>query len=321
MSSKSSIQAVSSIATALNPTLMSGRPLHGLRSVPEPTTIESLPNVEVSFDPAGRTLWTFMRPDGRPSFSPPLLRDLRTIQHRIHAVADATGGSLPFRYVVVGSRVPGIFNLGGDLALFAEKIMQKDREGLRRYAHGCVDVVFANADGYGHFVTSVALVQGDALGGGFEAALSCNIIVAEKHAKFGLPEILFNLFPGMGAYTLLTRRIGARMAEKMILSGQTYSAADLHDMGIIDVLAEPGDGEATVREHLARLDRRYNAHEAILRTRQLVNPVSHQELRDVTDIWVDAAMRLTESDLRKMLRLVNAQNRRIQSDEPASAAG
>ena len=48
--------------------------------------------------------------------------------------------------------------------------------------------------------TTISLVQGDALGGGFEAALCGDIIIAEKQARFGFPEVLFNLFPGMGAY-------------------------------------------------------------------------------------------------------------------------
>ncbi|MDG6095020.1 crotonase/enoyl-CoA hydratase family protein [Acetobacter sp. AN02] len=251
--------------------------------------------VDPIYEAAARTLWIFMQPDGRPSFTPQLLRDLHLTQATLSQVVTSAGTEArPVRHVVVASHVPGIFNLGGDLALFSKKIRENAREELRRYAHACVDVVFANADGYGHDLTTVALVQGDALGGGFEAALSCDVIIAEKDAVFGLPEVLFNLFPGMGAYTLLSRRIGMKAAEKMILSGQTYSAGELHTMGIVDVLAEPGEGEAAVRDYLSRLDRRYNSHHAMSRVRQHVNPVSHQELRDVTDIWVDAAMKLTD---------------------------
>ena len=62
----------------------------------------------------------------------------------------------------------------------------------------------------------------------------------------GLPEILFNLFPGMGAYSLLARRIGLRAAEELILSGKVLPAAKLHEMGIVDVLAKDGEGEAAV---------------------------------------------------------------------------
>jgi len=57
--------------------------------------------------------------------------------------------------------------------------------------------------------------------------------VAEKNAKMGLPEIMFNLFPGMGAYHLLCRRLPAVKAEQLILSGHTYSADELHEMGVV----------------------------------------------------------------------------------------
>src|SRR3712207_4090014 len=95
-------------------------------------------------------------------------------------------------------------------------------------------------------VITVALVQGDALGGGFECALAHDLIVAERSAKFGLPEVLFNLFPGMGAYSFLSRRIGRQAAERMILSGRVHTAEELHEMGLVDVLAPDGEGEEAV---------------------------------------------------------------------------
>ena len=69
-------------------------------------------------------------------------------------------------------------------------------------------------------LTTITLVQGDALGGGFEAAISSNVVIAEKSAKFGLPEVLFNLIPGMGAYSFLVRRTSPDLAEKIIMSGE-----------------------------------------------------------------------------------------------------
>ena len=117
----------------------------------------------------------------------------------------------PVRFLVLASRAPGVWNLGADLKLFAELIRSRDRANLWRYAHSCCGFAFANATGLGFDlpVVSVALIQGDALGAGFELALSSNLIVAERSAKFGLPEILFNLFPGMGAVSFLSRRIPA----------------------------------------------------------------------------------------------------------------
>jgi DSF synthase len=265
------------------------------------------PTLQIELDVPTKALFCYKRPEGRPSYTPELLRDLSRMQSDIYL---ATATSEPFRYFVVGSRVPGTFNLGGDLDLFGAKIRAGDREALRTYAHACIDVVYTNATGYDRRVTTVALVQGTALGGGFEAALSCHHIVAERSATFGLPEVLFNLFPGMGAYSFLSRRMDAIRAEKLILSGKVYTASELYEMGLVDMLAEDGEGEVAVRTYLAKLDRRYNSHQAVLQVRHRVNPLTREELIDVVDVWVDAAMRLDDSDLRKMARLVRAQTRR-----------
>ena len=98
---------------------------------------------------------------------------------------------------MLASDVPGVFNLGGDLDLFRQHIMAGDRGGLLRYAKACIEVLYGNIINLGRDLTTVSLVQGDALGGGFEAALSSNVLIAERNAKLGLPEVLFNLFPGM----------------------------------------------------------------------------------------------------------------------------
>jgi DSF synthase len=265
------------------------------------------PTMQVEHDVGAKALFCFMQPDGRPCYTTELLRDMNRIQKDIYL---ATTGADPFRYVVVGSWVAGTFNLGGDLDLFSAKIREGDREALRSYAHACVDIVYHNTVGYDRRVTTVALVQGAALGGGFEAALSCHHIVAERSANFGFPEVLFNLFPGMGAYSFLSRRLDAVRAEKLILSGKMFSATELYEMGLVDMLAEDGEGELAVRDYLGRLDRRFNAHQAVLRARHRVNPLTRAELIDVVDVWVEAAMKLEDGDLRKMARLLRAQTRR-----------
>ena len=275
------------------------------------------PTLQIEMDEAAKALVCSMRPQGRPSYTPELLRDLSRMQSDIYL---ATATERPFRYFVVRSSVPGVFNLGGDLDLFGAKIRARDRDALRTYAHACVDVVYTNAIGYDRRLTTVALVQGAALGGGFEAALSCHHIIAERRATFGLPEVLFNLFPGMGAYSFLSRRMDAIRAEKLILSGKIYTAAELFDMGLVDMLVEDGEGDNALRTYLAKLDRRYNTHQAVLQARHRVNPLTREELIDVVDVWVDAAMQLEEADLRKMARLVRAQTHRHGSESAVQHA-
>jgi len=273
---------------------------------------EAFGELDVEFDPQDRAYWCFLRPRGSPSYTPGLLQDLIGMWDSIKRLyaAYARDGDVPIRYVVGASRIPGIFSYGGDLKLFAELIRSGNREGLEQYAAACIDVLYRTATSVDLPIVTIALVQGEALGGGFESALACNVIVAEKSAKFGLPEILFNLFPGMGAYSLLVRRLDAVRAEKMIMSGRIYSADELHEMGLVDVLAEDGKGEEVVREYISRQGRRHSAQRAIYRVRDRVLPLSFAELSDITGIWVDTALRLTEQDLRKMERLAAAQNRR-----------
>ena len=142
-------------------------------------------------------------------------------------------------YYVVGSRIPGVFNLGGDLALFMMLIRAREREALARYASLCIDNIYPRIRNYfSPGMTTISLVQGDALGGGFETALASDIIIAEESAQMGLPEILFNLFPGMGALSLLARKIGMNKAQELVTSGTILGARELHAMGVVDVLAD-----------------------------------------------------------------------------------
>ncbi len=260
-----------------------------------------------------------MRPHGPPSYTPGMLRELAEMQASIkRTYAEAQFGNRPVTTFVLGSRLPGIFNLGGDLRLFADCIRRSDRPGLTAYALACIDVLHNNYIAFNLPVITVALVQGDALGGGFESALACDVIVAERGVKFGLPEILFGLFPGMGAFSLLSRKLDAARAERMMLSGRIYGAEELHEMGLIEVLAEDGQGEEALRDYLARNVRRHQAHYSVFQMRRRINPLPYEELRDVTNMWVDAALTLGESDLRKMERLSAAQQRRINKRHAAA---
>jgi DSF synthase len=278
--------------------------------------------LDVEFDPQDRAYWCFLKPRSSPSYTPGLLQDLIRMWDSIKRLYSLyeRDGEIPIRYVVGASGSPGIFSYGGDLKLFAELIRTGNRAELEKYARACIDVLYRTATSVDLPIVTIALVQGEALGGGFESALSCNVIVAEKSAKFGMPEILFNLFPGMGAYSLLARRLDAVRAEKMILSGRIYSAEELHGMGLVDVLAEDGKGEEAVRDYISRHGRRHGAQRAIYRVRDRVLPLAYSELVDVTRIWVDTALRLTEQDLRKMERLAAAQGRRCADPSGANGA-
>lgn len=272
--------------------------------------------LDYEFDPAANVLWGLMNPKGTPCFNLGLLNDIHHHDEALRAnrgQIEWEGAMRNVDYYVAASRAPKVFGLGGDLALFLLLIKARDRDALAHYARLCIDNVYARIRNYDcPTLTTISLVQGDALGGGFETALSSDVIIAEESSQMGLPEILFNLFPGMGAYSLLARRIGMRAAEELILSGKVLPARKLHEMGLVDVIAPDGKGEAAVNDWIAKQARRRNGMQGILRARQHVFPVTREELDGIAETWVDCALRLDDRDLRKMGMIVEAQMRRME---------
>src|SRR3954463_10079408 len=278
---------------------------------------------ETQFDPVSQTLWGYFKPRGTACYSLGLLKDILAHDQKLvanGARVEVDGALQDAHYYVTGSRVPRVFNLGGDLALFVLLIKARDRDALAHYARLCIDNMYPRIHNFfSPTLTKIALVQGDALGGGFECALASDVIVAEESAQMGMPEILFNLFPGMGACSLLARRIGIRAAEELILSGKILSGAEMHKLGIVDVLATGGQGETAVRNWIAKNAKRRNGLQAVHRARQFIHPITRQELDGIVDLWVDAALRLGERDLKMMQRLVRAQVRRMEATLPVPA--
>ncbi len=263
------------------------------------------------FDERYQIAWGYMHSEPRPCFTFQLLGELVDWFDRLTAQIDDPNQP-DVLYQVVASSHAGVYNLGGDLHLFHEYIRARDKAGLTRYAKACIEPLYRNTT---HLqrpnLKSICLVQGDALGGGFECALSGNVLIAEKGCKMGFPEILFNLFPGMGALNLLGRRIGINKAEQMILSGNLYRAEELFEMGVVDVLAEPGEGAQAVYDYVKKDSRARNGALALRAARELLQPVSYDELIRITEVWVDAALRIEQKDLRMMERLVARQGGKI----------
>lgn len=273
---------------------------------------KGLTQLELVYDSKQKALWQYLNPTDRPSSTPALLEDMLRVFDRIDRhVGHPASAESPMRYLVTASALPGIFNLGGDLPRIARLIRNRDRDGLLAYAHLCIDVQFARALKRGQSYVSISLVQGEALGGGFEAVLANDMIVAERGTKFGMPEILFNMFPGMGALTFLTRRVGARLAEQIVFSGNLYDAEELYEMGLVDILAEVGEGEEAVSQFISRRDRQYHARAAVYAARNTIQPITHRELVEITEMWVNIALEVDDRDIRKMERLAAAQDKRI----------
>ncbi len=272
-----------------------------------------LNHLELNFEAEIGALWMRFTHPERPCFSSGLIGELREVVDRMWACGRLGLEPEGFRYLVRASNRPGVWCYGGDLALFVDCIRRGDADTLRSYAHRCVELVYRNYRSFDLPITTVGLVAGDALGGGFESLLSDDIIIAERGVRMGLPEILFNLFPGMGAYTFLARKLGAGLARRMITSGELFTAEQLYEMGVVDVLAAPGEAEATLRQFIAKNGRRRRTLDILRDVDRRTHEITLQELIDVTDLWVERALELEPMDLRKMERLAQSQTRQLAS--------
>ena len=214
------------------------------------------------------------------------------------------------RHFVMTSDVPRVFNFGGDLALFVLLVRAGDAESLKLYGRRCVDLVWWMENAANLGIHTTVLSQGDTLGGGLESVLPFHRIIFEKSAQAGFPEVLFNLFPGMGAWDFTIRRSGFAVANEMILSGRLYSADELLYRRVIDVVAEDGQGETALERAVREVDPRLRGTVAALRAQRLAAPIRYETLMAIVDQWAESALGLTDRDLRLMERLARAQARK-----------
>lgn len=287
-------------------------------------TFNQFKHLDVRIDENPGIVWLYMKPSPRPCFNPELLSEIRKFQstlERYKGKLPHNGKLVTINYHVFDSRFEDIFSLGGDLDRFFHYIKARDQRGMLQYARSCLDGLYPVYTGFNLPITTISLVRGQALGGGFELALAARVLIAEKRSVMGLPEIMFNLFPGMGAYNFLCQRVSPVEAEKLILSGRTYSADELYEKGLVDVVADDGQGEAAVYDYIRKCEKHRLGYMAMNRVKQRSNPITYDELMDICTIWVETAMQLKDKDLRVMERLVNAQNRRRtdQRDDVVSA--
>ena len=242
-----------------------------------------------------------MAPKDKPCFTQSLLSEIKQAQNIIDFRCS--------RYLIFSSALEGIFNYGGDVGNFRKYILQKDYTALYDYMEACIDVLhpnFTNTD-----VFRVAVVQGAAYGGGFEAALCCDRIIAEKQARFAFPELKFNLFPGMGAYTYISRKTSLAVTDKIVQSGSVFSAQELLDLGVVDEVVDDNEGITAAHEYIRQHKRHYNGYNALRDVANVIKPLTREELMKIGKIWVEYALNISPRDLRLMDSIAKTQQKNV----------
>ena len=254
-------------------------------------------------------LWITLHKDaatGLQNFTPDLVGEFQQLVEDLQYERSASAG-----YAVVQSADPDYFSMGGDLRFFRDCIQRRDAIRLRDYSMRCLDLLLSWNGKLKDTSTSIALVQGRALGGGFEMALSTDYLIAEEHSSFGFPEIMFGLFPCTGAMGLLSARIGARQAERMMTNKKIYTAIELYDMGLVDEICGRGEGELAVGRFIANHSSRQKARLKVQQSRYRHTPLDRAEGRRIVEDWVETAMQLSPEEIRAMDMLILMQQREV----------
>ncbi len=140
----------------------------------------------------------------------------------------------------------------------------------------------------------IASVEGAALAGGFEMALACDLIVASRRAVFGLPEVKRSLMAGSSGLARLPRTIGPKLAMEMILTGDPISAERAYEVGIVNMLAEPGEALDAARSLAGRIVA--NAPHAVWESRAIADRALTTDDATLRQLTADAFARVGETD-------------------------
>ncbi len=180
---------------------------------------------------------------------PKALNAISTAMGRqVAAACAALAADETVRAVVLTSSNERAFCVGADLKernSFTDADMGRSRPVTRACYTGVLELP----------MPTIAAVHGFALGGGYEIALSCDVIVADPSAVVGLPEVSVGVIPGGGGTQLLPRRVGTARAAELIFTARRVEAPEALALGMIDVLAAPGADRAEALEMAGRIAR------------------------------------------------------------------
>ncbi len=155
-------------------------------------------------------------------------------------------------------------------------------------------------------LTTIAAVHGVCFGGGFELALVCDLIVADKLARFCFPELRLGLIPGFGGIPRLKRDLGNAVVRDLLLTGRSLNAARAQAIGLVSQLVGEGDALKVARFTAAQVKKFDRATSAA--AKQFLKPIPHAELRQEIELFCRLFTQpAVEAGLRKFIESTDTQ--------------
>jgi enoyl-CoA hydratase/carnithine racemase len=155
-------------------------------------------------------------------------------------------------------------------------------------------------------LTTIAAVHGVVFGGGFELALTCDLIIADKTARFCFPELRLGLIPGFGGIPRLKRDLGNAVVRDLLLTGRSFNATKMQQVGLVSQLVGNGEALRVARAtagQLKKFDRQTAA-----RAKKFIKPIPYEDLRQEIDLFCDLFTKpAVEAGLSKFVESTEAQ--------------
>jgi enoyl-CoA hydratase/carnithine racemase len=199
----------------------------------------------------------------------------------------ALGALVPETAVcIIASTRKSVFSAGGDLRELyatAAAVPEKERAaGVRAFLERIHAVL--NAIDAAPLIT-IAAVHGACLGGGLELALACDMIIADKMARFAFPELRLGFIPGFGGIPRLKRDLGNAFVRDLLFTGRTVNATRAQAVGLVAQLAGEGEALRIARATAAQITK----YDAVARAaaKKFIKPIPHDELRREIDLFCE----------------------------------
>jgi enoyl-CoA hydratase/carnithine racemase len=229
---------------------------------------------------------------------------LDDLERFVRALDDVQRGA---HALIIYSELKAGFCAGADLRELYRRAQELERKdaavGVRDYLeriHRALNVIDASP------LTTIAAVHGVTFGGGFELALVCDLIIADKMARFCFPELRLGLIPGFGGIPRLKRDLGNAVVRDLLLTGRSFNATKMQQVGLVSQVVAEGESLRAARATAAQLGK-FDRRTAIA-AKKFIKPIPYEELRKEIDIFCELfAQPAVDAGLRKFLESEEAQ--------------
>jgi enoyl-CoA hydratase len=209
--------------------------------------------------------------------------------------------------LIIHSTLKAGFSAGADLRELFQRSQGMDKAAALRGVRSFLERIHAVMNALDALpLTTIAAVHGVTFGGGFELALVCDIIIADRMARFCFPELRLGLIPGFGGIPRLKRDLGNAVVRDLLLTGRSFNVMKAQQIGLVSQIAAEGEALRIARataSQIGKFDKRTAA-----AAKKFVKPIPYEELKREIEIFCDLYSRpAVEEGLRKFVENEGAQ--------------